>query len=250
MKKYLYILLTFIALSSHAQSSKSGLPVTPKGVPGSIISHRGYTLSYNTSTNCPNWVAWELTDQETQGTISRSPNFFPDPDVPEANRVEPTDYRGSGYDRGHMCPAADMKWSEQAMHDCFYMSNICPQDRSLNGGAWERLETACRRWARQEGEVYIICGPIFHNPRKSPTIGEDHRVKVPDAFFKVILSLRPGHEKAIGFLFANDNSRQALGEVCCSVDTIEELTGYDFFPKLDKNRQSQLESTFKLSKWN
>lgn len=88
-----------------------------------------------------------------------------------------------------------MKWSEQAMRECFYMSNICPQDPQLNRGSWATLEKACRRWAKAEGSVYIVCGPVFQSGRKRRTIGRDHTISVPDGFYKVVLSLRKGHEK-------------------------------------------------------
>lgn len=215
-----------------------------------IVEHSGFTLSYDITTHCPRWVAWELTAEELNGDVPRSKDFLPDPLIPTAHRVEGTDYRGSGYDRGHMCPAADMKWSVESMRECFYMSNMCPQDRTLNGVAWERLESACRRWANTEGSVYIVCGPIFYPDSAAVVIGPASRkIRVPDAFFKVVLSLRPGHEKAIGFIYRNDASRQAMGEVCCSVDEVEAITGYDFFSSIDDDLEAKVESNANLSIW-
>ncbi len=133
--------------------------------------------------------AWELTAEETQGTEPRSNDFLVDPKIPRNNQVTTYDYRGSGYDRGHMCPAGDMKWSREAMTQCFYMSNMCPQNKTLNGGPWEKLESSCRRWAKQEGKIYIVCGPIFTKGKNTMTIGNEHRICIPDAYFKVVLSV-------------------------------------------------------------
>lgn len=248
-KHILCILYIMCSLVGYAQTRNLELPAKLKGVPERIINHEGYTLSFNKDTKCPNWVAWELTAEETQGTVARSQEFFADPDIPPYLRIEPTEYRGSGYDRGHMCPAADMKWSVKAMRECFYMTNMCPQNHNLNGGAWEKLESACRRWAQQEGRIYIVCGPIYHKDRKKVTIGKEQQIRVPDAFFKVVLSVKPGQEKAIGFIYRNDESRQPMGEVCCSVDDVEELTGYDFFVNLDKDTEKRVEASYKLSTW-
>ena len=110
-------------------------PAPLKGVPERIVRHTGYVLSFNSQTLCPNWSAWELTAAETEGTERRFTEFLPDPQLPVAQQVTTYDYKGSGYDRGHMCPSADMKWSPVAQRECFYLSNICPQDRSLNSGA-------------------------------------------------------------------------------------------------------------------
>lgn len=215
-----------------------------------ILQHTGFTLSFNDSTNCPNWVAWQLTADEAQAQGERNPDFYVDPDVEEeASQVNTRDYSGSGYDRGHMCPSADMKWSTEAQHDCFYMTNICPQDRDLNGKSWERLERACRRWATKEGSVYIVCGPIYHDWRSALTIGRDHTVRVPDAFFKVVLSLRQGKEKAIGFYYVNDASQQNMEAAATTVDEIERMTGYDFFPRLDKRMEATLEAQCNLRAW-
>jgi len=249
MRCFICFILILICQVVGAQNHGMEVPKTKLGDSEIVVSHEGYTLSFNPSTNCPNWVSWELTSTEVQDTVGRTNEFAADPLIPAEHRVESYDYRGSGYDRGHMCPAADMKWSQTAMQASFYMSNMCPQDRSLNGGPWEKLESACRRWARQEGSVYIVCGPIFNYVKTATTIGVNHQVRVPEAFFKVVLSLKSGQEKAIGFYYTNDNSRQTMTSQARSVDEIEKLTGYDFFPLLSKKLEKQLESTFNLSKW-
>lgn len=224
------------------------LPGRMKGTPERIIAHVGYTLSFNREHNAPNWVAWELTTAEAQGTLPRADDFLPDPEVPAPHRVTTEDYVGSGYDRGHMVPAADMKWSPRAMAECFYMSNICPQDHGLNGGPWAKLEKACRRWAVREGAVYVVCGPVYKS-RRPKKIGRTHLVSVPDGFFKVVLSLRRGKEKAIGFYYANRAGRQTMDAAACSVDDIERLTGIDFFVNLPDRQEAALEAAYSLKEW-
>lgn len=213
-----------------------------------IISHTGYTISYNKDNNTPNWSAWQLTDEKTRGTVERSSKFYADPDISQLYRVDYFDYKGSGYDRGHMCPAGDMKWSEKAMHDCFYMSNMCPQEHALNNGSWKKLEEACREWANTEGCIYIVCGPVYKGKRHEQ-IGINHAINVPEGFFKAVLSLRKGHQKAIGFYYDNSTQRQSMAKAAMSVDDLEKLTGIDFFYQLDDKTETTLESSYAIEDW-
>ena len=227
---------------------KLELPARLKHTPERIVEHTGFTLSFNREHNNPNWAAWELTADEAKGTLPRANDFEPDPKLPENHQVTHADYTRSGYDRGHMVPAADMKWDSKAMNDCFYMSNICPQTHALNAGGWETLESACRRWAKQEGSVYIVCGPIYKG-NKHKTIGKDLKITVPEGFFKVVLSMREGKEKAIGFYYANSNAKQTMEQTATTVDEIEALTGMDFFINIDDHLEERIESTFSLKQW-
>ena len=198
-----------------------------------------YTASYNDKMKNPNWVAWELTRKEIAGTYERSDKFVPDPDLPEP-RVKSSDYTRSGYDRGHMAPAADMKWSLRAMEESFYMSNICPQHKKLNRGDWNDLEDACRAWAKKYGTVYIACGPIYdrHNPRY---IGGS-KIAVPDRFFKVVLIYNRKEPMALGFIFPNIARSQDLDKYQVTVDDVEHITGYDFFSKLPDHVENYIEA--------
>lgn len=204
-----------------------------------IITHTGYTVSYNHHYKTPNWVAWELTRDETKGTESRKSKFEPDPNLPEP-RVEHSDYTNSGYDRGHMAPAADMKWSKQAMKESFYMSNICPQNRKLNRDDWGDLEEKCREWAKKYGRVYIACGPIYD--KASPKRIGKHQVAVPDRFFKVVLIYNRKNPIAMGFLFENKAHHQNLKNYMVKVDQVEEETGLDFFSKVPDEVENRIES--------
>lgn len=215
--------------------------------PSQIIEHVGYTVSYNQNLRIPNWVAYELTAEETRGTVSRKGNDFFVAD-PKANGVVVSykDYSASGYDRGHMAPAGDMKWSQQAMIESFYLSNICPQNPTLNGGDWRILEEKIRVWAQQYGRIYIVCGPIMG---KSPkTIGYNE-IAVPEAFFKVLLRETKNGVEAIGFLYKNEDGHKAISSYMQSVDEIEKYTGIDFFYTLPQQVQKTAESSCNKEQW-
>lgn len=209
-----------------------------------IIRHTGFTLRYNKTHNTPDWSAWCLTAEHTDGPVERSQKFWADPSLPSAYRVDYYDYKGSGYDRGHMCPAGDMKWSEKAMHDCFYMSNICPQTGTLNSGSWNRLEMKCRDWAKKEGRIYIVCGPVWEKGRHEQ-IGIDHSIDVPEGFFKAVLTMRKGHERAAAYYFRNDESQQKYREALVTVDEIERRTGLDLFAAVEDNLERKIEAECK-----
>lgn len=227
---------------------ETDLPVTSPSSSCILIEHEGFTLLYDTKTMCPRWVAWELTAEETRGKVTRQGvDFKEDESVPKQYQVASWDYNGGQYGRGHMCPAGDMKWSQQAMQDCHYMTNICPQNAELNKVWWEHLERACRGWARQDGSVQIVCGPIFsENPKQ---FGKKHRMAVPKAFYKVVLSLKKGREKAIGFYYTNDDAVQPMEDAVRSVDDIERLTGFDFFSSLPDEQEDRLEAMTDLRAW-
>lgn len=213
------------------------------------LQHTGFVVSFNPSNFTPSWVAWELTSEETTGSVSRKDyDFAPDPMLDARWQIEKQEYANSGYDRGHMCPAGDMKWSSSAMNDCHYMTNICPQAPKLNQVYWERLESACRRWADLYGSIYIVCGPVYCSD-KHITIGTNHAIAVPDGFFKVVITLMEGEEKGIGFYYKNDDVRQTMESAALSIDQVEELTGYDFFSELSDDIENRIEVQNKLSSW-
>ncbi|NLV52630.1 MAG: DNA/RNA non-specific endonuclease [Bacteroidales bacterium] len=222
----------------------------PAEISGDILIFKSqFIISYNLKTRCPDYVCWALTKERAQGGVPRSNEFRGDPVMNDASRVESFDYNGSGYDRGHMCPAADNKNSQKAMEESFYMTNICPQDHNLNIGAWNDLEIQCREWARNYGTLYICCGPIFDG-KQPKTIGSRHHMKiaVPDRFFKVILAL--GHTpKAIGFIYPNKPCNGDMRDYSVSVDEVERITGYDFFPQLDDKIEREVEKKFNPASW-
>lgn len=220
------------------------IPVTPQGTPEQVLHKTNYTVSFNKKTNIPNWVAWSITSDELIERESRSNNFQPDPELPSHSAVTTEDYTGSGYDRGHMCPAADNRYHWRAMDESFYMTNICPQNHNLNAGVWSTLEQQCRKWAETGSTVYIACGPIIDPKQKAQHIGDKHKVRVPDGFFKVVLfGLEGNNPRAYGFVFENKSGKKALEHYARTVDEIETLTGFDFFSPLDDSIEKRIEAT-------
>ena len=220
--------------------------VVPAQMRSQILQRKGYRVSYNADNRIPNWVAWRLTSAHTHGKVLREEqNFEADYDA-DGPRVDTYDYSRSGYDRGHMCPAGDNKWDEEAMQQTFMLSNICPQNHSLNWVAWNDLEMQTRHWARKYGEVFVVCGPILRDV-KHKTIGR-HKVVVPEAFYKVILRLKP-EPAALGFIYENNSSEQSMQEALVSVDEVEKITGIDFFAALDDEIEQRIEATASLSNW-
>jgi DNA/RNA non-specific endonuclease len=222
------------------------MQTSPKGTPEQILERTGYVASYNKATLLPNWVAWHLTAERTEGSAKRSGvDFAEDTEVPEP-RATDWDYYNSGYDRGHMCPAADNKWSKKAMEESFLFTNMCPQNGNLNRGDWNEMEMACRKWAKKYGDLYIVCGPILYKG-KHKTIGKN-KVVVPEAFFKVVL--RTGDDpQAIGFIYKNTSGNRPKDSYVNTVDEVERITGIDFFPSLTDDVEKKVEAECDLGLW-
>ena len=179
------------------------------------------------------------------GEAKRHNRFWQDRDVDGCPTTN--DYRNSGYDRGHMCPAAEQKWSAEAMDDCFVMANMCPQDHSLNSGAWNTLENKERNWAVRDSAIVIVAGPIY-NADDIKTIGNG--VLVPSAFFKVLLAPYVEKPRAIAFVFPNMSSPGSMQNYVMTVDDVEKLTGYDFFSSLPDDIENEVESKASFREWN
>ncbi len=214
-----------------------------------IVIHEGFTLSYNKKHLVPNWVAWVLTPERVQGNIKRLDDFQPDSSIVHGPIAQLSDYRGSGYDRGHMCPSADNKHSQEAMKQCFLLSNMCPQTHKLNAGDWEQLENLCRKWAVAYDSIYIVCGPIIEKGETYETIGENE-VTVPKQFYKVVLRWTGDNSaEAIGFIMNNDDSDCPIHTYAVTVDSVEVRTGINFFSKFPKDVERRAEAQFDCSKW-
>ena len=214
-------------------------------IPEQLIEKSSYIVSYNRDTKIPNWVAWHLTADHTDGPFKRMSNFHEDEDCP-LPRATLQDYKGSGWSRGHMCPAGDNKWSRKAMYDSFSLVNVCPQDSKHNSGVWNSIEMDCRRWARQYGEVYIVCGPVW-TKGKHQIIGPN-KVQVPEAFFKVVLRLNP-EPAGFGFITRNNEGTKKRDLYYNSIDQVERITGIDFFPALPDDIESKVEAQADINDW-
>lgn len=225
------------------------IPSMSDDITSQILHYTGHTLSYNNETRLPNWVAYELTGKEVQGDNPRKDKFARDPQVKGA-QADKEDYRNSGWDRGHMAPAGDMKWSTKAMDESYYFTNICPQNHELNSGDWKELEEKCRKWAEKYGSVYIVCGPII-TENTHGKLGEN-QIVIPDKFFKVLLIQKDGKWQGAGFLFNNPPKRNSrlstkapanrpLESYLVTIDEVESLTGLDFFHKLPNSVEKAVE---------
>jgi len=215
-------------------------------VPASdLVRHAYYTLSYNEKYEQANWVYYVLTDSMVlKGGEERSNKFRIDKMVATGS-AKSSDYTKSGYDRGHLCPAADMGFNPVANEESFLMSNISPQTPDFNRGVWKELETAVRKWAIKERKIVIVTGPIFKNDKGS--IGQDG-VLVPGYFFKIIYDATD-EPRLIAFILPNEKSDRPLTDFVVTTDEAEKLTGFDFFSQLPDDLESKLEGRVDLAGW-
>ena len=243
MKKTWFILLTVLLIPWISLAQQSRLP---KASPQSqMITHTGYTLSFNPHYRVADWVAYELTAEKTVPVVKRNNHFITDPLVSSVSSSN-SDYKSSGYDRGHLAPAADMCYSTQTMEESFYLSNMAPQDKSFNRGIWKKLEEQVRQWALDNKAVYVVTGTVL--TEGLPTIGEN-KITVPAYFYKIILDYTEPGIKAIGFLMPNTGSQEPLQRYIVTIDSVESVTGIDFFYQLPKDQQQIIESTVDLGAW-
>jgi len=249
MKKIISILF-LLYCSNIISYSQQNRPIKNLELPSIIkqdviVKHLGYTLSYNEKYEQAKWVAYQLTANETKKVVSRSNNFSTDPKV-VTGTAENEDYKNSGYDRGHLAPAADMGWSEQAMDESFFYSNMSPQTAGFNRGIWKRLEEQVRQWAVENQAIYVVTGPVLEN--NLLTIGANE-VAVPNYYYKVILDFTKPELKGIGFLMPNQSSTLALSNYAVTIDSVETVTGINFFPALPNEEERSIEKTICLECW-
>lgn len=262
MKKNLFILLGFIGFTFSLVGQNTtihdslllqqihphvihNLEIPKTQLHETIIHHTAYSFSYNEIHEQANWVAYLLSKEETQKAFERSNKFLPDPDV-KTQTANDADYKSSGYDRGHLAPAADMSWSEVTMQESFYYSNMSPQVPSFNRGIWKKCEELVRSWANENDSIYIVTGPVL--TEGLPTIGEN-KVSVPNYYYKVILDYRKPSIKGIGFIFPNAASSEDLEKFTVTIDSVEAFTGIDFFPSLPDEQEELIEKIKCIDCW-
>lgn len=223
------------------------LPAKLRG--SDVYYYQHYVLSYNNEYEQADWVAYVLTAENLRKPWNeRVDNFRPDPAI-RGGSATPNDYRGSGYDRGHMVPAADMAWNAVAMDETFMMSNISPQARNFNQGIWRELEELTRDWAKKFKRLYVVSGPVLTEAPKG-YIGKENDVAIPAAYFKVLLDLDDPEQKAIAFLLDNEVNYEPLYKFATSIDEVEALTGIDFFTDfMPPALESELEGNFNIDLW-
>jgi endonuclease G, mitochondrial len=236
MKLEIFILT---ALCSFSLFSQEYLPKSR----GEIVKHKYYTLSYNEVHEQANWVHYKLYPAFLSGSTPRKDSFKPDPLV-STKSAQLSDYKGSGYDRGHLAPAADMKYNSIAMSESFYMSNMSPQNPSFNRGIWKRLESLVRGWG-EKFDIFVSTAGILSTDNLGSIGG--NIVTIPSEYYKVIYA--PDKNIMIGFLLSNAKQSGNLSSYAVSVDEIESLTGIDFFSELPDNIENELESKVILNNW-
>jgi endonuclease G len=233
---------TSINAQSSVISSSSLLPTTNRGY---LIQHTYFTLSYSELNRQSEWVAYNLTPSLINGLQERTDDFRIDPKV-KNNPVGSGDYSGSGYDRGHLCPAGDMKLNLTSMSETFYMSNMSPQEPSFNRGIWETLESRVRTWANEKNGIYVITGSILKNICGSIKNGT---ISVPCSYYKIVFKDNGSEKVAIALILNNQGISSSLISFATSIDNIESLTGIDFFSGLSDDIENKLESTINTSSW-
>lgn len=241
----LALFIVILLLSTAAQASplddcrdqvKYGAP----GQSGTLLCRQGYLLAYNPAHKTADWVGYHLTREKVHGSVPRSNDFRPDPEFPAGQRSELADYRKSGYDRGHMAPAAAMRWSTTAMSESFLLSNMAPQvGIGMNRGIWKLLEEKIRHWVDSRGDLYIVTGNIYATPNPQ-TIGPNH-VAVPTACYKVIFD--PARMDAIAFIIPNRKEKNSdLPKFVTSVQQVEKATGLNFLSGIDPTVTAPIKS--------
>ncbi|MEY4811346.1 MAG: hypothetical protein RLZZ462_219 [Bacteroidota bacterium] len=246
MKRFVRISLLVVVLFNfvsfvHAQvNSDSLLPTNQKGI---TIKHTYYSLSYSEADKQAEWVAYYLTPALINGPQKRSSKFLPDPLL--SNPVGSNSYTKSGYDRGHLCPAADMKLNAVSMAESFYMSNMSPQVPALNRGIWSKLEDKVRDWALEKNGLYVVTGPLLNKSCGSV----NQKITVPCAYYKMVFKQTKTGVEAIAFLLPNAGSAQPLKQFVVSIDYLESLTGIDFFASLPDSEEEKFESVLLTNNW-
>lgn len=264
MKKYTYSILIAVVIigfyfiekkldtdyyngivnESSKNTSSSSFNYLPTSTTGAIVTHAYYTLSYSEKHEQAEWVAYRLTKEHTTYNNFKRPYFEIDPLV-KTKAASWKNYKKSGYDRGHLCPAADRKFNKKAFVETFLTSNISPQKNSFNAGIWNNLEKQVRYWVKKENELYVITGPVFSESTKS--IGFEH-VTVPSHFYKIILK-NGKQPKLIAFLLPHKASSKSLSNFVVSTDYLEKLLKIDFFKSIPDSIEDKLEKSTSTKDW-
>ena len=237
--KILSCLLLVISSVYYAQD------LYPLGKYNNIIKHKYYTLSYSEEDEQAEWVYYELDTSQINTSVERKDNFKTDPLIMTSS-AQLSDYKGSGYDRGHLAPSADMKHNKIAMSESFYMSNMSPQNPSFNRGIWKKIEKKIRDWTYLFGELLVITGPILDKDYLD-VIGKNE-VSVPKWYYKVVMDL-DNYERCIAFLIENQKSSNYIESFVVTIDQIEEKSGIDFFYQMNDEIENKIESNKPIELW-
>jgi len=216
----------------------------PTSTTGVIVHHNYFSLSYAEKHEQAEWVAYELSKSHLSKNDFERPYFIEDEQV-RTGSADWRNYKNSGYDRGHLCPAGDRRFSYEAYKETFLTSNISPQNHEFNGRIWNYLEQKVRFWADKYDGVYIVTGGVLDSNLK--TIG-DEQVSIPKSFYKIVYDFEGGKHKVLAFLIPNQPTTKSFYDFVTTVDEIEAETGIDFFPHLSTTEEA-LEATIDLKAW-
>ena len=232
-----------VPMSDGARDSLMTVAV-PRGMNDTLVRYDAFDVHFNSERGIANCALYELVNNELYGTVERDNEFMADPGVKGCPL--PEDYADSGFDRGHLVPAGDLKWNGTAMRQSFMLTNVGPMHKALNEGGWAKLEEKVREWTARDSALLVFTGPVVSDGDTTLASG---RVKVPSAYYKVILApcLRP--MRVIAFIYPNGHSGGRLQQYAVSVDEVERRTGLDFFPTLSPEEQQRLESPVNLGAW-
>ena len=212
-----------------------------------IVNHSAYTLSYNDEHEQPNWVVHMVTKDILYGAVSRTNDFRPDPNL-KCGSMDSVDYWNSGFDRGHLAPSADFRWSLNALSESYYYSNMSPQVADLNRGAWSKLENQGREWSLDCNELFVVTGPVL-KPNLPKVQQGSFRLSIPEYYYKIFVDLYGPEYKAIAFIMPNKKIDDPIMNYVVSIDEIEKKTGIDFFPTLDDSLEERLEKKSIVEEW-
>ena len=236
-------------LTSNTNAKPLCRVVLPSGMDNQTLNYKAITVYFNNKLRIPNCVAYELTN--TMVSMADAPDaerrknyrFEQDKNAPGSPTHK--DYSGSGYTRGHMAPAMDMRGEKQTMQECFMMTNMCPQEAKLNNDNWRQLEESVHRWAKRDGQLIVLTGPIMGT--KHSCIGPKNDIAVPAAFFKVVYA--PKQDRAIAFIYDNTSNNGGMARHAVTIDEVERRTGLDFFTALGKDTERRIEAQCDLNAW-
>jgi endonuclease G len=237
----LFSFLFFFFKVDGQETAHTFLPISNAKV--RLIEHRYYSLAYSEIHKQASWVCYRLTLEFIKGDAKRKNNFRADPRI-ESNASELADYKGSGFDRGHLCPAGSMKINQLAMDDSFYLTNMSPQLPSFNRGAWKTLEEQVRKWLVQEDTLYVVTGPILND---SIGVVGFNKITLPAYYYKVIYD-PTGVQKMTAFILPHKKIKEDISLYAVSVDEVEKRTGINFFSQLDDDLENKLEAEIILWK--
>lgn len=222
------------------------------------LEHSALFLEYSEQHEQAKWVAHIITPDVINGSVFRTNDFREDPLVTSGSATEVDyflkylqpdstyKYDGFGYDRGHLAPSADFRWSQRALSESYFYSNMSPQRPEFNREGWADLEGTLRGYIvdHPETQLYVVTGPILND--QLPVIERSvNKISIPWEYFKVVLDLKTGD--AIGFVMPNETLSKPLADYAKSIDEVEALTGFDFFPNIDQ--EETIESHIHLEHW-